>query len=116
MEPLEVAEVPSAAAYLDAGTMQARFGEAARRLAARPEIDTILFCGVATAGFARALQPEFTVPLIDGIAAAVAHATALVRLGLRPRSHAASPAARDPAIGLSSPLQRLLWGTPPEHS
>ncbi|MBI1776533.1 MAG: aspartate/glutamate racemase family protein [Proteobacteria bacterium] len=61
----------------------------------RHHADVVIIGGAALAGFAAALQPEFKVPLIDSLQAALAQAEALARLSL--------PAARRLVV---EPLRR----------
>ncbi len=73
--------------------------------------ETVILAGAAFSG----LAPRFTggapVPLIDGIAAGVKLAEALVALGLS-RPPREPPAAPRPSLGLSSALAALLARTP----
>jgi allantoin racemase len=110
MAGMEVAEVATVAGYLDRTALDAQIKTAAQRLAERSEIEVIVLCGAAIAGLAHRLQPGFTVPLIDGVAAAVGQAEMLTHLGLRPRERPQALAQGLQAIGLSQALQNLLKG------
>jgi allantoin racemase len=110
MAGMEVVEVGSVAAYLDHGALLEALGQAAGRLAERPEIEAIVLCGAATAGMASALQPGVAVPLIDGVAAATVLAEALVGLGVRPRVPMRALAAGQAPVGLGPGLQGRLGG------
>jgi allantoin racemase len=113
MVAIEVVEIGSVAAYLDANALEARLLQAARRLAERPEIEAIVICGAAMAGIAHHLQPHLPVPLIDGVAAATAQAELLVGLGLRPRDRPIALAAGLPPVGLGPALRRLFTSDAP---
>ncbi len=58
------------------GQLRSAVAEAVERGGA----DVVIIGGAALAGFAAALQPEFEVPLIDSLTAALAQAEALARL------------------------------------
>jgi allantoin racemase len=105
MAALELVELDSIEAYLDETRLERGVRAAFARLAARSDVNAIILCGAATAGMARRLQSEFSLPLVDGVAASVRQAELLVALNLRPR--VASPlAAGKPTLGLSPALQR----------
>jgi allantoin racemase len=108
---MEILEVNSVAAYLDAIGLEAQLLEAAQRMSARPEIEAILLCGASFAGLAHRLQPHLAVPLIDGVAAATAQAELLVNLRLRPRNRLTALAAGLGPVSLGRALGRLLTGT-----
>jgi allantoin racemase len=110
MAGMEVADITTAAGYLDPGALEVQFLAAARRLAERPEIEAIVLCGAAIAGLPHRLQPLLPVPLIDGMAAAVGCAEMLTHLQLRPRARPIALAAGLPAIGVSDSLAALLQG------
>jgi allantoin racemase len=110
MAAMEVVEIGSVAAYLDAPALEARLLEVARRLSERPEVEAVVICGAAMAGIAHRLQPHLPLPLIDGVAAATAQAELLVNLGLRPRDRTTALAAGLRPVGLGPALHRLLAG------
>jgi allantoin racemase len=110
MAGMEVAEIASVAGYLDAELVEAQILAAAQRLAGRPEIEAIVLCGAAIAGLAHRLQPGLSVPLIDGVAAAVGQAEMQIQLNLRPRARPKALADGLPAIGLGDHLAQLLQG------
>lgn len=61
--------------------------------------EVVVIAGGPLAGVARRLGPEFAVPLIDGTAAAVSLAEAMVRLSPRlPRQGGRAPVGLDPAL------------------
>ena len=79
------------------------------RTVAEDDADVVILGGAPLAGLAGALAGRVPVPLIDGVAAAVLQAEALVRLAPR-KATAGSfrrPAAK-PAIGLPPPLAAML--------
>lgn len=71
--------------------------------------DAIVLAGAPLAGLARSLRDELPVPLIDGIAAAVKQAEALVQLAPIPHRAGsfASPPVK-PHAGLPAPIAALL--------
>jgi allantoin racemase len=74
--------------------------------------DSVVIAGAAFAGMSSSLQPRSPVPLLDGIACAVAQAELVVRLGL-PKPRAGSYAAVPPreVDGVGDALRDLLRGT-----
>jgi allantoin racemase len=103
---LELVELDSIEAYLDETRLESGIRAAFARLAARSDVSSIILCGAMTTGIARRLQPEFSLPLVDGVSAAVRQVETLVALNLKPRANAARLAARRPTLGLSLALQR----------
>ncbi|MFT4266726.1 MAG: aspartate/glutamate racemase family protein [Xenophilus sp.] len=86
-----------------------------RRLTERDGAEAVLLAGAAMASMAAALQPSTPVPLLDGVACAVALAEARHRLRL-PASRVGSlaPLAGRAVTGISPALaQRLQDGTAP---
>lgn len=78
--------------------------EGCRRLVERDAAEVVLLVGAVMAGLPRLLAERVPVPLVDGIAAGVLLAEALVRLG-----------AREPRTGsLARPVGRQLNGVAPE--
>jgi allantoin racemase len=90
-----------------------KVAEAARGLA-RDGADAVILGGAALAGMRGRIQVEVPVPLLDGIAAAVRLAEALVPLGLKTPvagSHTA-PSGRA-NVRLTDPLAAQLGGSVP---
>lgn len=104
-----VAASPSDAASDPAG-VAAKVAETARALA-RDGADAVILGGAALAGMGGRIQADVPVPLVDGIAAAVRLAEALVALGLKKPAVGsfAAPTGRA-SVGLASPLETLLRG------
>ncbi|WP_114374062.1 aspartate/glutamate racemase family protein [Elioraea thermophila] len=88
----------------------AKVSDAARRLA-ESGAESAILAGAAFAALGRRLADDAPIPLVDGIAAGVKLAEALVALGLA-RPTAAAPAVPRPSLGLSPPLAALLARTP----
>jgi allantoin racemase len=108
MAGLDVVALTSVAAYLDAATLEQKLRESAERLAGRADVDVVVLCGAAIAGIAHRIQPGLSVPLVDGVAAAVRQAELLVALGLAPRVRAHRLAAGEPTTGLSPALRQAF--------
>jgi allantoin racemase len=92
--------------------VQAAVLAGAQRLVERDGAEAVLLAGAAMASMAGVLQPRIGVPLLDGVACAVAMAEARVRLRL-PRARTGSLAAtggRD-VQGVSPALAALFGGT-----
>ncbi|WP_439576802.1 aspartate/glutamate racemase family protein [Elioraea sp.] len=94
----------------DPGAVAAKVAEAARGLA-REGADAVILGGAALAGMGARIQAEVPVPLVDGIAAAVRFAEALVALGLKKPGTGsyAAPSGRA-SVGLADTLAALLRG------
>ena len=107
---IEVVELASTSAYLDRPTVDALIAQAAMRLAGK-DVDIVVVCGAAVAGVADRLQSQLPLPILDGVAPAIAQAEALAGLGLRLRHPMLRLARGDPAIGLSRALAALLDGS-----
>lgn len=102
-----VAATPSDAAS-DPDAVASEVAEAAARLA-REGADSVLLGGAALAGIGARIQDRVPVPLVDGIAAAVAFAEGLVRLGLpKPRTGSFAAPANRASTGLGAALAALL--------
>jgi allantoin racemase len=86
---------------------------ATRQLVERDGAEAVLFSGAALASMAAYLQPQMDVPLLDGIACAVALAQARVHMPL-PKSRVGSVSATGgrESSGLSSALTALLRRKP----
>jgi allantoin racemase len=95
--------------FKDRGAAEAAVAEAARILVRERGADTVVLSGAALAGMARTIGPSVPVPLVDGIAAGVAMAEMLVRLGFRKPTEGsyAAPTGRE-TVGLSPELAALL--------
>ena len=81
------------------------------RTVAEDEADVVIFGGAPLAGLARVVAGRVTVPVVDGVEAAVRQAETLVALGVR-KATAGSfrrPAGKA-AIGLPDPLAARLSG------
>jgi allantoin racemase len=73
--------------------------------------EAVVMGGAALAGAAARLQPRSPVPLVDGIAAGVKLAEALVALRpVKPRAGGLAPLSGRESVGLSAPLAALLRG------
>jgi allantoin racemase len=107
---VEIVEVASAAAYLDRSVVDTLVEDAANRLAVKG-VDVVVLCGAALAGIAARLKDRLTVPVLDGVAPALAQAEALAGLGLRPRRPSRRLAKGEPTIGLSVALAALIDGS-----
>jgi allantoin racemase len=85
--------------------LDAELVAAAGDLVARDGAETVLLAGAVMAGVPARLQPQVSVPLIDGIACAVRQAELLHRLALpKPRAGSyASPAGRE-VVGVDAAL------------
>lgn len=104
-----VAASPYDAASDPAG-VAAKVAEAAGALA-RDGAEAVILGGAALAGMAPRIQDAVPVPLVDGIAAAVRLAEALVALGVqRPRAGSYAPPTGRASTGLAAPLAALLRG------
>ena len=86
---------------------------AARQLVERDGAEAVLLAGAALATMAAALQPELDVPLLDGVACAVALAEAHAGLAL-PKARAGSVSATGgrQVLGVSPELTALFAGRP----
>jgi Asp/Glu/hydantoin racemase len=79
--------------------------------AAEDGADVVVLAGAPLAGLAVRIRDRVSLPLVDGVAAAVKQAEALV--ALRPRKATAGTFQRPapkPSIGLPPPIARLLAG------
>ena len=82
---------------------------AARQLIERDGAEAVLLAGAAMASMAAALQPELDVPLLDGVACAVALAEAHAALGLpKARSGSVSATGGRTVLGVSAQLTALF--------
>jgi Asp/Glu/hydantoin racemase len=75
----------------------------------RDGAEAVILAGGPLAGLAPVLQPEVSVPLVDGTAAAVRLAAALA--GMAPAARARRP--RAPLTGYDAEVARLYAGSPP---
>jgi allantoin racemase len=104
-----VAASPYDAASDPAG-VAAKVAEAANLLA-QDGADAVILGGAALAGMGGRIQAEVPVPLVDGIAAGVRLAEALVGLGLRKPGAGSYAAPKGRAsVGLDARLEALLRG------
>jgi allantoin racemase len=80
-------------------------------MAIRDGVEVAIISGAVMAGAGRRLQPQCSIPLVEGVAAALVQAEALVRLGAaKPRiGRYAAPQGRD-AIEVSPALAAALRG------
>jgi allantoin racemase len=113
---IETVELASAAAYRDRSAMDAEIEAAALRLAARA-VDVVVICGAAVAGVASRLKDRLPLPILDGVAPAVAQAESLAALAPKLSRRVVSLAAGEPPTGLGPELTTLLdcHRPPPEH-
>jgi allantoin racemase len=82
---------------------------ATRQLVERDGAEAVLFAGAALASMAALLQPQIDVPLLDGIACAVALAQARVQMPVvKARVGSVSPTGGRESRGLSPALMALL--------
>ena len=82
---------------------------ATRQLVERDGAEAVLFAGAALASMAALLQPRIDVPLLDGIACAVALAEARVKMPMvKARVGSVSPTGGRESSGLSPALTALL--------
>ena len=83
--------------------------EGALRLVERDGAEAVLLAGAAMASMAESLQPSVPVPLLDGVACAVAMAQAMVSLRL-PKAMVGSLSATGPreVRGVSAELTKLM--------
>lgn len=104
---IEAVEVASRSQYLDRALMDRAILEAVERLATRGGIDVAVICGAAVAGVAHRLSAQASLPLLDGVAPALAQAEALARL--KPKSPTPLRLASDaPPRAVGEALARLL--------
>jgi allantoin racemase len=86
---------------------------AARRLVERDGAEAVLLAGAAMAAMASTLQAQIDVPLLDGVACAVALAEAQVALKLpKARSGSVSPTGGRTVLGVSPALTALFARQP----
>lgn len=86
---------------------------AVQQLVQHDQAEAVLLAGAAMAGLAVTLQPQVTVPLLDGVACAVALAEARLRLQLpKARSGSVSPTGGREVHGVSAALTTLFAGRP----
>ena len=86
---------------------------AARQLVERDGAEAVLLAGAAMAAMASSLQPHLDIPLLDGVACAVALAEAQVALKLpKARSGSVSPTGGRTVLGVSPALTQLFANTP----
>jgi allantoin racemase len=106
--------VDSQAVYTPEGAqaVDARICEAVEDMATRDGVEVAIVSGAVMAGAARRLQPHCPIPVVEGVAAALFQAEALVRLGAaKPRmGRYAAPRGRE-AIEVSPELAAALRGT-----
>lgn len=99
-------ELASTGAYLSPREFDAGVADEANRLVRDHQVDVVVACGAALAGIARRARDAVTVPLIDGVGAAVRQAEALVRGRYRARPRAPGPRAT--MAGVSPALAALF--------
>ena len=106
----DVVELASAAAYLDRAAVDGLVAQAAMRLASK-NVDIVVVCGAALAGVADRLKTQLPLPILDGVAPAIAQAEGLASLGLLLRRSAHRLAKGDSTIGVSPALANLIDGS-----
>ena len=107
---IDVVDLASASAYLDRPMVDGLIAQAATRLADKG-VDVVVVCGAAVAGVAERLKSKLPVPVLDGIAPAIALAEGMAGLGLRLRGPPRRLAKGDPIVGLSPALATLIDGS-----
>jgi allantoin racemase len=99
--------------FSDPQQVQAAVLAAARRLVDHDGAEAVLLAGAAMAAMATTLQAAIDVPLLDGVACAVALAEAQAGLKLpRARSGSVSPTGGRTVLGVSPVLGALFAGRP----
>jgi allantoin racemase len=93
-------DAPPERTFSDAAAVEAQVLDAALQLIARDGAEAVLLAGAAMASMASRLQPQVAVPLIDGVACAVAMAESRVALSW-PKARVGS---------LSTPTGRVVSG------
>ena len=106
---IETIEPSSSSSYLKHAGMDGEVEAAALRLAARG-VDVVVACGAATAGVAARLKHRLPLPILDGVAAAVAQAQSLVALAPKLSRRPPRLAAGEPLKNLGSHLTAMLDG------
>ena len=106
---IETLPIDPAASLADPEGTRRAVAEAARRLVQRDGAEAVLLAGAAMASMAESLQPSVPVPLLDGVACAVALAQAMVGLRL-PKASVGSLSATGPreVRGVSGELTNLM--------
>jgi allantoin racemase len=99
-------DIASASEYLAPAQLDARIAATANALADEEGVDAVVICGAAMSGVARRLKNAVRVPVIDGVAAAVIEAEALVGAGFRNPARTPGPVSR--AAGVSPELAALF--------
>jgi allantoin racemase len=95
----------------DPGIFHGQILEKVEMLVRRDGAEAVVLAGAAMAGLPKLLQERAPVPLVDGIAAGVALAESLVRLGFsKPRAGSLKGVPRRETIGLS-PALSAYFGT-----
>ena len=107
---METIEPASTASYLETSEMDRGIEAAALRLAARG-VDVVVVCGAATAGIADRLKRRLPLPILDGVAAAVAQAQSLAALAPSLNRRVSRLAAGEPLKNLGPHLTALLDGS-----
>lgn len=99
--------------FSDPGLVEAAVVAAARRLVDEEGAEAVLLAGAAMAAMAARLEPAIDVPLLDGVACAVALAEAQAGLK-RPRARSGSVSATGgrAVVGVSPALTALFAGGP----
>jgi allantoin racemase len=107
--------VDSRAVYTPEGALavDAQVCAAIEDMATRDGVEVAILSGAVMAGAGRRLQPRCPIPVVEGVAAALFQAEALVRLGAaKPRvGRFAAPQGRE-AVGVSDDLAVALRGAP----
>ena len=109
---IETIDVIPQQTFDEPGVVRAAVIAGARRLVERDGAEAVLLAGAAMASMADALQPELSVPLLDGVGCAVALAQAMVAMKL-PRARAGSVSATGGrAVSGVSPALSALFAKP----
>jgi len=98
-------EIASTNEYLSATQLDDRVTSEANSLA-QAGADVVVICGAAMAGIAHRLRTRVTVPIVDGVCAAVQHAEALAHSGYSPKPRRTNP--RAVMTGISPELAALF--------
>lgn len=108
---VEALDVTPEQTFAAPDAVQARVLEGIERLVHRDGAEAVLLAGAAMASMAAPLQPRASVPLLDGVACAVALAEARHQLSLpAARAGSLAPIVGRDVTGVSAPLASLFAG------
>ena len=103
---IEVIPASARDAYSDPDRVRQIATQTAGRLVSEAGADVVILCGAAFAGMAEAIQPDVTVPLLDGVTCGTRLCEVLAAMRLPARAVATGPGG----IGLSPALTGALYG------